>query len=262
MAGHSKWAKVKHFKGKIDAARSRAFSRCSKEISVAARTSGGDPGFNPRLRTAIAAARAENMPADNIERAIKRGTGELEGVHYEEAIYEGYAPGGVAIIVEVLTDNRNRAAAEIRSIFTKHGGNLAAPGAVAFQFQRQGVVSVPRSRITEDDLMTLALEAGANDIKTEDETYEIFTPVETLDSVVETIRRKKIEPSSAKRVYVPQNQVPISDENLARKVLALIEALDEQDDVQHVHANFDIPDAILDKILICAHLRKSADEKD
>lgn len=247
MAGHSKWAKVKHFKGKIDGARSRVFSRCSKEISVAARTGGGDPGFNPRLRTAIAAARAANMPADNIERAIKRGTGELEGIHYEEAIYEGYAPGGVAIIVEVLTDNRNRAAAEIRSIFTKQGGSLAAPGAVAYQFRRQGVISVPKSQIAEDDLLTLTLEAGADDMKTEDETYEIFTSAEALDAVVEAIRQKKVEPASAKRLYVPQNQVPVSDENLARKVLNLIEALDEQDDVQHVHANFDIPDAILEK---------------
>ena len=248
MSGHSKWSKVKHFKGKIDGARSRVFSRCSKEISVTARTGGGDPGFNPRLRTAIAAARAANMPVDNIERAIKRGTGELEGVLYEESIYEGYAPGGVAIIVEVLTDNRNRAAAEIRSIFTKQGGSLAAPGAVAYQFRRQGVISVSKSQIKEDDMMTLALEAGADDMKAEDETYEIFTSVETFDTVVEAIKQKKIEPLSAKRVYVPQTLAPIADEALARRVLGLIDTLDEQDDVQHVHTNFDIPDAVLEKI--------------
>ncbi len=248
MSGHSKWSKVKHFKGKVDAVRARAFSRCSKEISVIARTGGGDPNFNPRLRTAIASARAENMPNENIERAIKKGTGELEGVHYEESTYEGFAPGGVALIVEVLTDNKNRAAADIRSIFSKNGGNLAAPGSVAYQFQRRGVILVPKSQIAEDDLMALALDAGAEDMKADEEVYEVITPVDIFDIVLEAIRKKKIEPSSARLTFVPQTYTSVTDETLARKALSLIEALDEHDDVQHVHSNFDIPDSILEKI--------------
>ncbi|MDD2709020.1 MAG: YebC/PmpR family DNA-binding transcriptional regulator [Verrucomicrobiae bacterium] len=248
MSGHSKWSKVKHFKGKIDAARSRAFSRCGKEIAVAARVGGGDPNFNPRLRSAIEMAKAENMPNDNIERAIKRGTGEIGGVVYEEALYEGYAPGGVAVIVEALTDNKNRSAAEIRSIFSKYGGNLAAPGAVVFQFKRQGVITVARDKIAEDELMSLVLEAGADDLKTEGDEYEVYTSVENFAAVVESLKKSKIEPASAKLSYVPQNTVPLNDEAAVRKVLNMIEALDEHDDVQRLHSNFDAPDAILEKI--------------
>jgi YebC/PmpR family DNA-binding regulatory protein len=248
MSGHSKWSKVKHFKGKIDATRSRAFSRCGKEIAIAARIGGGDPNFNPRLRTAIAAGKAENMPSENIERAIKRGTGEIEGIHYEEALYEGYAPGGVAVIVEVTTDNKNRTAAEIRSIFTKHGGNLAAPGAVAFQFSRKGTITVPKSRVSEDDLMPIVLDAGADDLNSDEENFEIITPVEAFDAVVESLKKKNLEPSRAQLAYVPQNQVPIGDESTARKMLVLLDALDEHDDVQRIHSNFDIPDTILEKI--------------
>lgn len=248
MSGHSKWSKVKHFKGKVDAARSRAFSRCAKEITISARIGGGDPNYNPRLRTAIAAAKAENTPNDNIERAIKRGTGEIEGITYEEALYEGYAPGGVAVIVEVTTDNKNRAAAEIRSIFTKHGGNLAAPGAVAFQFQRKGAITVPKAKVSEDDLMSIVLDAGAEDLKSDDENFEIITPVEVFDAVVESLKKRNIEPSRAQLAYVPQNPVPITEEGTARKMLGLLDALDEHDDVQRVHSNFDIPDAIMEKI--------------
>jgi YebC/PmpR family DNA-binding regulatory protein len=249
MSGHSKWAKVKHFKGKIDAARSRAFSRCGKEITIAARVGGGgDPAFNPRLRTAIAAAKAENMPNDNIERAIKRGTGEIEGVHYEEAVYEGYAHGGVAVIVETLTDNKNRTAAEIRSIFTKYAGNLAAPGAVAFQFHRKGTITISKSKVSEDDLMGIVLDAGAEDLKSDDENFEVITPVDKFDAVVESLKKKNIESSRAQLAYVPETLVPVSDESTARKTLALLEALDEHDDTQRVHSNFDIPDAILEKL--------------
>lgn len=247
MSGHSKWSKVKHFKGKIDGARARAFSRCSKEISVAAKAGGGDPNFNPRLRTAITSAKAENMPNDNIERAIKKGAGELAGVNYEEALYEGYAPGGVAIIVEVLTDNKNRAAADIRRIFTRHGGNLAAPGSVAYQFQRRGVIVVPKTQVGEDDLLALVLDTGAEDLKTDEANFEIITSVEAFDGVLEAVKKRRIEPVSAKRVFLPQTLAPVTDEAAARKVLDLIEELDEDDDVQNVHTNFDIPDALLEK---------------
>ena len=248
MAGHSKWAKVKHFKGKIDAARARGFSRCSKEITVAAKAGGGDPNFNPRLRTAIASAKAENMPNENIERAIKKGTGELEGVSYEEVTYEGYAPGGVALIIEVLTDNKNRAASDIRSTFTKHGGNLASPGSVAYMFQRRGVILVPKQQIPEDDLMELVLSLGAEDLKAEEENYEVITPIEAFDTILDAIKKKKIEPSSAKLIFLPRTQASVTDETTARKTLNLIEALDELDDIQHVYSNFDIADSILEKL--------------
>lgn len=247
MAGHSKWAKLKHFKGKIDVARARVFSRCSKEITVAAKAGGGDPNFNPRLRTAILSAKAENTPNDNIERAIKKGTGELESASYEEATYEGYAPGGVALIVEVLTDNKNRAAADIRSAFTKHGGNLASPGSVAYLFQRRSVIVVPKAQIAEDELMTLALDSGAEDMKIGEENYEVITMPDLLDGILDAIKKRKAEPLSAKTTFIPQNYIPVNDEVLAHKVLHLMEALDEIDDVQHVYANFDIPDAILEK---------------
>jgi YebC/PmpR family DNA-binding regulatory protein len=248
MAGHNKWSKVKNFKGKIDAARARVFSRYSKEIAVAAKTAGGDPNFNPRLRSAILSAKAENMPNDNIERAIKKGTGELEGVNYEESTYEGYGPGGVAFIIEVLTDNKNRAAADIRKIFSQNGGNLATPGSVSYLFQRRGLIVIPKSQISEDDLLALVLEAGADDIRSDEENHEIITPVDTFLSVVEVLKSKKLEPSNARLTYLPQTQTAVNDETTAKKVLQLVEELDENDDVQHVHANFEIPDAILEKV--------------
>lgn len=248
MSGHSKWSKVKNFKGKIDAVRARGFSRFSKEITMTAKAGGGDPNFNPRLRTAIATAKAGNMPNENIERAIKKGTGELEGVHYEELLYEGYAPSGVALIVELLTDNKNRAAADIRRIFTKHGGNLAAPGSVSYLFKRCGVIQIDKTKVSEDDLLTVALEAGAEDVKNEEENYEIITPTENFDAVIDALRKKNLEPLNARINFLPQTSAPVSDEATARKVLELIDALDEYDDTQHVHSNFDIPDAILEKV--------------
>ncbi len=248
MSGHSRWSKVKNFKGKIDATRSRAFSRCSKEISVAARSGGGDPNFNPRLRTAIIIAKSENMPNDNIDRAIKRGTGEIEGLSYEEFTYEGYGPGGVALLVEALTDNKNRAAAEIRAIFTRHGGHLATPGAVAYLFQRKGQIIIPKSQITEDELMSVVLDAGAEDLRSEEENHEVLTPVERFDAVLEAVHKRKLEPVSARLTFLPQTLTEIHDESLARKALGIIEALDEHEDVQHVHSNFDIPDSILEKL--------------
>jgi YebC/PmpR family DNA-binding regulatory protein len=248
MAGHSKWSKVKHFKGKIDAARARAFSRCAKEITIAARAGGGDPNFNPRLRTAIANAKAENTPNENIERAIKRGTGELEGMAYEEVVYEGYGPAGEALLVEVTTDNKNRAVADVRNIFSKNGGKFATAGSVAHRFQRKGQVLVPKAQVGEEELMTLALDAGAEDLKSDDENWEVLTPVEAFDAVLEALRKRKLEASSARLTYVPLMLAPVADESLAKRVLHLLEALDEHDDVQRVHSNFDIPDEILAKL--------------
>ncbi|MFZ4695192.1 MAG: YebC/PmpR family DNA-binding transcriptional regulator [Verrucomicrobiia bacterium] len=248
MSGHSKWSKVKHFKGKIDSARARVFSRCAKEIAIAARAGGGDPNFNPRLRSAIANAKAENSPNDIIERAIKRGTGDLEGLVYEELVYEGYGPAGEALLVEVTTDNKNRAVADLRNIFAKTGGKFATAGSVAHRFQRKGQILVPKAQIGEEELMTLVLDAGAEDIKSDEETWEILTPVEKFDSVLEVVQKKKLEPSSARLTYVPLMLVPVADESLAKRVIHLIEALDEHDDVQRVHSNFDVPDEILAKL--------------
>lgn len=248
MAGHSKWSKVKRFKGKIDAARSRAFSRCAKEIAIAARAGGGDPNFNPRLRTAIANAKAENMPNDNIERAVKRGTGEIEGVAYEELVYEGFGPAGEALLVEVTTDNKNRAVSDLRNLFGKNGGKFGASGSVAHRFQRKGQILLPKPQIGEEDLMTLVLDAGAEDLKSDDANWEILTPIEAFDAVLEALRKRKLEPAGARLTYVPLMTTPVTDESLAKKVLHLLEALDEYEDVQHVHSNFDIPDEILAKL--------------
>lgn len=248
MAGHNKWSKVKHIKGKVDAVKARVFSRYAKEITVAAKLSGGDPNFNPRLRAAILNAKAENMPNDNIERAIKKGTGDLEGIHYEESTYEGYGAGGVAVIVEVLTDNKNRAAADIRRVFTKAGGNLASPGSVAFMFQRRGVIVIPKSQISEDDLLALILEAGAEDLRSDEENFEIITPIEAREKVSEAVKKKGLAPTSAKFVYLPQNQTSVTDEATAKKVISLLEELDELDDVQEVYSNFDAPDSVLAKL--------------
>ncbi|MCC7519390.1 MAG: YebC/PmpR family DNA-binding transcriptional regulator [Verrucomicrobiae bacterium] len=248
MAGHSKWSKVKHFKGKVDAARSRAFSRCAKEIAIAARAGGGDPNFNPRLRAAIANAKAENMPNDNIERATKRGTGEIEGITYEEIVYEGYGPAGEAFLIEVTTDNKNRAAADLRSILNKNGGKFAAPGSVAHRFQRKGQILIPKAQIGEEELMGLALDAGAEDLKSDEDRWEILTPVEAFDAVLDAAKKRNLEPSSARLTFVPLLTATVTEESLARKALHLLEALDEHDDVQRVHSNFDVPDSLLAKL--------------
>ncbi len=244
MAGHSKWAKVKHIKAVVDAKKGKVFSKLAKEISVACKHGGGDPGFNPRLRTILMKARAVNMPADNIERAIKKGTGELEGVNYEELSYEGFAPGGVAVIVEVLTDNKNRTAAEIRAIFTKHGGNLAA---AKHLFHRKGQIILPKEQIGEDELMALVLDAGAEDMTAHEETYEIITDPHQFESVHKAIETRGLKPISAEIGWLPLTPVPVTDEKTARAVLDLIEALEEHDDVQNVHSSADIPDAVMEK---------------
>ncbi len=244
MAGHSKWAQIKHKKAKVDAKRGKIFSKLTREIMVAARQGGPDPDLNPRLRLAIERAKAHNMPMDNIERAIKRATGGAEGVHYEEIVYEGYGPGGVAFLVIALTDNRNRTANEIRHLFSKHGGNLSTPGSVAWQFEDRGVIYVERSAVDEDTLMEVVLEAGAEDLRTQDETYEILTSSEAYRSVVEALEQAGIPYTHAELTKLPQNTVRVEGKD-AEKVIKLMEALEEHDDVQRVFANFDISEETL-----------------
>ncbi len=248
MAGHNKWSKIKRTKGVLDAKRGRVFSKLAKEITVAARAGGGDPDTNARLRSAILAARSENMPGDNIDRAIKRGTGELHGEVIDEILYEGYGPGGVAILVEVATDNRNRAAQSLRSIFSKHEGSLAASGSVAYQFERRGRISLPLDAASEDKLMEIAIEAGADEISSEEDSHVLFTQPGTFASVLDGLKSAGLIPESATLTFTPKNTIPISDEHLAKCILRLCETLEENEDVQCVHANFDIPETLLAKI--------------
>jgi YebC/PmpR family DNA-binding regulatory protein len=247
MSGHSKWATIKRKKGALDAARGRMFTKAIKEITVAARAAGGDPNGNPRLRTAILAAKAVNMPADNIERAIKKGTGQLEGVSYEEILYEAYGPHGVALMIESTTDNRNRTTGELRHILTKHGGNLAEPGAVGWNFQQKGVITVEASRVDEDTLMSEALEAGAEDVRNEGDYYEVVTALNDFHHVNETLRSKGISVESASLQRLPGTTVPLGEKE-AGSVLKIMELLEEHDDVQKVFANFDISDEVMAKL--------------
>ena len=248
MAGHSKWSKVKRFKGALDAKRGKIFSRFSKEIMVAARTGGGDLNVNPRLRTAVAAARAQNMPNDTIERAIKKGTGEIAGGVLEELIYEGYGPGGAAIVVEAATDNKNRTAADIRSIFSKNHGHLAASGAVSYLFRRKGLITISRDAVGEERLMEIALEAGAEDLAADEDLYVVTTPQDRLYQVGEAVRNAGIHAESQKLTFLPGTTVNIDQEGLASQVLRLCDALEENDDVQNVYSNFDISDELLTKL--------------
>ncbi|MBI4335912.1 MAG: YebC/PmpR family DNA-binding transcriptional regulator [Candidatus Omnitrophica bacterium] len=246
MSGHSKWATIKHKKGALDAKRGQLFTKLIKEISIAAKN-GGNPDTNPRLRTAIQKAKDSNMPTDNIERAIKKGTGELPGVTYEEVTYEGYGPGGVAIFVEAVTDNKNRASSEIRNIFSKKGGNMAGAGAVSWIFEKKGYFIVSKKTIDEDKLMGIVLEAGAEDLVGEDENYEIKSSPADFERVRKALETNKIKPESAEITMVPKNTIALSGEE-AKQVLALVDALEEHEDVQNVYANFDIPDEILKTI--------------
>jgi YebC/PmpR family DNA-binding regulatory protein len=249
MAGHSKWSKVKRFKGAIDAKRGKIFSKLSKEITISAKTGGGDPNGNPRLRSAIQAARAQSMPNDNIERAIKRGTGEGDDAqHFDEIVYEGYGPGGVAVIVEAATDNKNRTAAEIRSIFSKNNGNLASTGSVSFMFHKKGQITVPRSGMDEDRLLELALEAGAEELTTEEDEYVVITSHDQLYAVVDALRNAGVTTDGPKFTFIPDTTVPVADETVARQVLRLCDALEEDDDVQNVHSNLEIPDELLARL--------------
>ncbi len=248
MAGHSKWSKVKRFKGALDAKRGKIFSRFSKEIMVAARMGGGDLNLNPRLRTAVLAARAQNMPNETIDRAIKKGTGEIEGGIVDELMYEGYAPGGVAIILEIATDNKNRTAADIRSIFAKNHGNLAASGAVSYLFKRRGQITVAKAGVEEDKLMEIALEAGAEDLVTDEDLYIVTTPHDHLYQVGEAMKNAGIHFESQKLTFLPTTTVTLANEELASQVLRLCDALEENDDVQNVYSNFDISEELLAKL--------------
>ena len=238
MSGHSKWATIKRKKGKADAERGRVFTKLIKELVVAAREGGGDPDMNPRLRTAIDKAKGSNMPADNIDRAVKRGTGELEGVTYEEAVYEGYGPGGVAFMAEALTDNKNRTISEVRHIFSKNGGNLAENGAVAWVFESKGLITVDKA-VDEEELFLVAAEAGAEDVDSEGEEHEVTMPLQQLDAVKTALTEAGIEPITAEPTRTPTNTVKVEGKQ-AEQVLRLLDILDEHDDIQKVYGNFDI----------------------
>lgn len=248
MSGHSKWSTIKRKKGAVDAKRGKIFTRCIKEITVAARMGGGDSTANPRLRAAIAAAKADNMPKDNIERAIKKGTGELEGAVYEEITYEGYGPGGVAILVECMTDNKIRTVADVRHMFSKSGGNLGETGCVGWMFDRKGVIRVEKSTIAEDRLMDLALEAGAEDVVEEDNEFQVLTASDNLTAVEESLKQNDVALTAAKVSMIPKNVIAVTDAKVAKQVLTLLEKIEDYDDVQNVHANFDIPDEIMESL--------------
>ena len=247
MAGHNKWSKVKHIKGAADAKRSQVFSKLGKEITIAAR-GGGDPDLNPRLRTAVLAARKQSMPGENIERAIKKGTGELAGEAIEEIVYEGFGPGGIAFLVEVATDNRNRSAADVRSLFSKNNGNMGTSGSVAYLFERKGEIRVPAAALTEEKMLEAALEAGADDVAAEEEEHVVLTAVETLFPVGAALAAAGLECTSQKLVYVPKTVTTVTDPEIARQVLRLSEILDDYDDTQNVYANFDIPDSLMESL--------------
>ena len=245
MSGHSKWSTIKHKKAANDSKRGKLFSKLIKEVTVAARAGGADPEMNPRLRTAIATAKSSNVPNDNIEKAILRGTGELEGAEYEEITYEGYGPGGIALMIEVLTDNRNRAVAEVRHVLTKHGGSMGERGCVSWMFEKRGLIAVNQESADEDELFMVAAEAGADDITPLGDTIEIITPFDAFDSVRTAVEETGIHIEVAEISMIPQNMVELAVKE-AEQVIRLMEALEDSDDVQKVYANFDIPDEILE----------------
>ncbi len=248
MSGHSKWSTIKHKKGAADAKRGKIFTKLIKEIMVSARFGGGDPTGNPRLRAAITAAKTENMPKDNIERAIKKGAGELEGVTYEEINYEGYGPGGVAVLAEIMTDNRNRAASDVRHIFTRHGGSMGEAGCVAWMFSKKGSIVFNKEKVSEEELMEVALDAGAEDVDEQDDLFEVTTSLEDFFAVKSAFESRGMTYELAEITMVPQSTVPIEDERTALQVLKLMDALEDCDDVQNAYANFDIPDKILNAL--------------
>lgn len=239
MSGHSKWNTIKHKKAKTDAKRGKAFTRLIKEITVAARAGGGDPEMNPRLRTAVAAAKAANMPQDNVTRAIKKGTGELEGASYEESTYEGYGPGGVAVLIEIITDNKNRSVAEIRHIFSKNNGNLGESGCVAWMFEKRGLISLDKGGTDEDKLLEVAIESGADDVVTEDTTFSVYVSPDEFNAVKEAIEGAGFKPVFAELTMIPQSTVKLAGKE-ALQMLRLMDAFEEHDDIQNSYANFDI----------------------
>jgi len=242
MSGHSKWATIKHKKGATDAKRGKIFTRLIKEITIAAKSGGGDPDGNPRLRTAILAAKAENMPADNIKRAIQRGTGELEGLSYDEITYEGYGPGGVAIIIDVLTDNKNRAVSEVRHAFSKNGGNLGAEGAVSWMFSKKGVISIEKDAASEDKLMEIVLESGAEDLNDEGESWEILSDPKDFEAVVEALKAAKIPTQTAEVTKIASTYTKLEGSQ-ASAMIRLLETIEDLDDTQNVYSNFDFDEA-------------------
>jgi len=247
MSGHSKWSTIKHKKAAKDAKRGKLFTKLIKEITVAARMGGGDINANPRLRTAVMTARTQSMPGDNIDRAIKKGTGELEGVTYEEIQYEGYGPGGAAIIAQVLTDNKNRTVSEIRRLFTKHGGNLGETGCVGWMFDKKGLITVEKSQTDEERLLGIVLDAGAEDVRDEDEFFEVVTQPEDFHAVKDRLDHEKIAVASAQVTLIPKNTVDVDAKNV-EQILKLTEELEDHDDVQNVSANFNIPAELMEKV--------------
>ena len=245
MSGHSKWSTIKHKKGAADAKRGKIFTKLIKEITVAARMGGGDPEGNPRLRTAISAARAENMPKDNIERGIKKGTGELEGVSYEEASYDGYGPGGAAVLVDCLTDNKNRSVADIKHLFERYGGNLGEPGCVTWIFEQRGLVVLEKDKVDEDQLIDLALEAGAEDVIEEETEFEVVTAPTDFEAVKKAIDDAGLPYTLAEVTKIPKNTIKIEGKK-AQQMINLMQALEDHDDVNHVYANFDIADDVME----------------
>lgn len=245
MSGHSKWSSIKHKKGAADAKRGKIFTKLIKEITVAARMGGGDPEGNPRLRTAIAAAKAENMPKENIERGIKKGTGELEGVNYEEASYEGYGPGGAAVLVDCLTDNKNRSVADIKHLFERHAGNLGEPGCVAWIFEQRGLITLEKETVDEEQLIDLALEAGAEDVKEEETEFEVITSPSDFEAVKKAIEDAQLPYNLAEVTKIPKNTVKVEGKK-AQQMINLMQALEDHDDVSHVYANFDIADDVME----------------
>ncbi|HEA47413.1 MAG TPA: YebC/PmpR family DNA-binding transcriptional regulator [bacterium] len=247
MSGHSKWAGIKHKKAIVDAKRGKIFSKLIREITVATRIGGGDLTANARLRQAIERAKEANMPADNVKRAIQKGTGELPGVSYEEVVYEGYGPGGVAILLSILTDNKNRTISEVRHLFERNGGHLGGGGSVAWIFEKKGLITVDSNKYSEDELMEVVLEAGAEDLKKEEDTFEIITSLSDFEKVKKTIKEKGIEYNLAEVTMIPKNTKKL-DAQMGKRLLRLIDAVEEHDDVQHVYANFDIPDEVIEEM--------------
>ena len=248
MAGHNKWSKVKHIKAVVDAKKGKVFSKIARELTIAAKSGGRDPDMNPRLRTAIGAAKAANMPNDNVERAIKKGMGELDGAAMEEITYEGYAPGGVAMMVECVTDNKNRSYNDVRTAFNKGGGTLGTSGSVAHQFSLKGEIKIPAASAGEDAVMEAALDSGAEDVQSDSEEHTIYTAPDKLYAVANGLKDRKLATSSIKLVHVPLNTVTLTDVNTARAVLKLYDMLDDLDDTQNVHTNFEIADDIVDQL--------------
>lgn len=248
MSGHSKWATIKHKKAATDAKRGRVFTKLIREISIAARVGGADPSSNPRLRSAIAAAKNENMPNDNIERAIQRGAGQLEGEQYEEVNFEGYGPGGVGMLIQVVTTNRNRVVSEIRHLMSRHGGNMAEAGAVGWMFSRKGQIVVPKEQAGEDRMLSLVLDAGAEDLRDDGSDWEVLTPPEAFEGVRDALTAAGITPASAEVAWIPQNYIKLTGP-AAQQMLKLVEALEDHDDIQHVYANFDIDEKELQAVM-------------